>query len=75
MMSYRYSSSRKKLRRSRDGIIWGVCKGLADWLEIPTGFVRILFLILLIMTGFFPLGLAYIIAAVVIPLEDEPSWF
>lgn len=80
--SYKYSrsshrsGSRKKLRRSRDGIIWGVCKGLADWLEIPAGFVRVLFLILLMATGFFPLGLAYILAAIFIPMEDEPDeWF
>lgn len=75
--SYRYrsSKSRKKLRRSRDGIIWGVCKGLADWLEIPAGFVRVLYLVLLMITGFFPLGLAYILAAIFIPLEEDSEWF
>mgnify|MGYP002642512732 CR=1 FL=1 len=68
--SYR-TQKRRKLRRSRDGVIWGVCKGLADWIEAPVGFVRITYLVLLIATGFFPLGLAYILAAIFIPLEDS----
>jgi phage shock protein C len=69
--AYRNKVRRHPLRRSKDGIIWGVCKGLADWLDISTGLVRGVFLILTALTGFFPLGFAYIIAAVLIPLEGD----
>ena len=78
-MNYEYrkysykSRTRRKLRRSRDGVIWGVCKGFANWLEAPVGIVRIIYLTLMVLTGFFPFGLAYILAAFFIPLEDS-SW-
>ena len=52
-------------------MIWGVCKGLANWIDAPVGMVRIAYLVLLIATGFFPFGLAYILAALFIPLEDS----
>jgi len=68
--SYR-TRKRRKLRRSRDGVIWGVCKGLAEWIDAPVGMVRIAYLVLLIVTGFFPFGLAYILAALFIPLEES----
>ena len=76
-MNYNYhkysrrTRKRRKLRRSRDGIIWGVCKGVADWIDAPVGMVRIIYLALLIVTGFFPFGLAYILAAFLIPIEDS----
>ncbi len=66
-----FKEKRRKLRRSRDGVIWGVCKGLANWIDAPVGIVRITYIVLLIATGFFPFGLAYILAAIFIPLEDS----
>ncbi|MCD4760699.1 PspC domain-containing protein, partial [bacterium] len=53
-MNYEYrkysykSRTRRKLRRSRDGVIWGVCKGFANWLEAPVGIVRIIYLTLMV---------------------------
>lgn len=62
----------KKLYRSRDDrIIWGVCGGLAKYFDIDPTIVRIIFVLLVLANG---LGLlAYIIMAIVVPLEGSKS--
>jgi phage shock protein PspC (stress-responsive transcriptional regulator) len=57
------------LRRSRHGLVFGVCQGFANWSGIPVGLLRIGFVIALICTGFFPLGFAYLVAAIVMKPE------
>lgn len=71
----RTKRSSKKLRRSEDGILFGVCSGLAEWLGLSTALVRGVYLVLLIATGFFPFGLAYIAGALFIPLEETHDNF
>lgn len=67
----------RKLYRSRDGRIFGVCRGLAEYLEISVRAVRILTIIAAFMTGFTPVCVAYVVLAVlmkpapVLPLETE----
>lgn len=58
-----------KLYKSRNGMIFGVCQGIADWKGINAGYIRLSFVLLTIFTGFFPFGLLYLIAAFVLPLE------
>lgn len=62
----------KRLYRSRsDRMIWGVCGGLAKYFEIDPVIVRIIFVLLIFANG---LGiLAYIILAVVVPLEGSKT--
>jgi phage shock protein C len=56
------------LARSRTNkVIAGVLGGIAERTGMSANLLRILFVILLFPTGFFPLGLAYIIAAFVLP--------
>ncbi len=62
-------STRRRLYRSRSGIIWGVCQGLADWLEVPVGVVRTICIVILVLSGFFPLAAIYALAALLIPVE------
>ncbi len=59
----------RKLYRSKNGLIMGVCQGIADWIGINAGYVRLLIVILTVFTGFFPFGLLYIIAAFFLPSE------
>jgi phage shock protein C len=73
---------RKKLYRNRrDAKIWGVCAGIADYLEVNVFAVRLVFLAMLFMTVFFPVVLLYIGATLVLdpkPLsqyDDEPVDF
>lgn len=59
-------------RRSDDKIIAGVCSGLADYLDIDTTIVRLVFVILTIFsvgTGF----LLYLIAALIMPSDGKKS--
>lgn len=60
----------KRLYRSRSNrMIWGVCGGLADYFDIAPAVVRIIAVLLVFVNG---LGiLAYIILAIVLPLEGS----
>lgn len=60
----------KRLFRSRKKrIVAGVLGGLAGYLQMDVTIIRLLFVILLLVTGFFPFGILYLIAAAVMPSE------
>ena len=63
---------RDRLYRSRDDrVLFGVCGGIADWLDLDPSLVRIVFALLVITGG---VGLLlYIIMAIVVP--EEPDYF
>ena len=60
----------KKLHRSQtDRKLWGVCGGIAQHFDLDPTLVRIIAVASVFVTG---LGLiAYIIAAIVVPVESE----
>jgi phage shock protein C len=60
----------KRLMRSRsDRKIGGVCAGLAQYLELDTSLVRILWFFIALATGIFPGIIAYILGWIIIPEE------
>lgn len=62
----------KKLYLSEtDKKIWGVLGGLAEYFEVDSTIVRVLFIFVLIMTGFIPGILFYIFAALIIPKKNQ----
>jgi phage shock protein C len=61
----------RKLYRSRNGMIFGVCRGFADTYDLSLLWIRIGFLIAFAITLFFPTGLIYVILALV--LKPEPA--
>ena len=61
----------KRLYRSRHGKIFGVCRGIADWRNLPVEYIRLFMILAFIFTGFFPVGLIYFLAALVLPMEPE----
>jgi len=70
------------LYRSRNGIILGVCKGIADYFDFSVFWARVITLALLFFTGFWPVMILYFVAALlmkpepVIPIEtDEEQEF
>ena len=69
--------SRKGLYRSRQGVIFGVCRGLAEYFDFSVFWARTIALILLFVTGLWPVAGLYILAALlmkpepVIPIENE----
>jgi len=63
---------KKRLYRSRsDRMIWGVCGGLAEYFNIDPTIVRVIAVLLIFANG---IGiLAYIILAIVVPLESSKA--
>ena len=56
-----------------DRVIAGVCGGLAARLALDPSLVRILWVVVALITGFFPLLVLYVIMAAVVP--EEPGGF
>jgi phage shock protein C len=62
----------KKLYLSdKDKKVLGVVSGMAEYFEVDITLMRVLFIFVLIMTGFIPVILFYIVVALVIP--QKPS--
>lgn len=65
------------LYRSRNGIILGVCRGIAEYFDFSVFWARVITLVLLFFTGFWPILVLYFVAALlmkpepVIPIETE----
>ena len=65
------------LYRSRQGVILGVCRGVSDYFDFSLMWTRILAVIFLLVSGFWPAMGLYFIAALlmkpapVIPIETE----
>ncbi len=56
-------------RLPNDKIIFGICSGLAKYFEIDKTVVRIIMVLILVFTGFFPVTLLYIIAYFIMPVD------
>ena len=69
--------------RSRNGIILGVCRGIAEHFDFSVFWIRVIIVVLFFITGFWPTGVLYFIAAFlmkpepVIPIEntDEQEFY
>ncbi len=70
MMAAYYS---KKLYRSRRGEIFGVCKGIADWKDLPVGPIRLAVVLIALTTAVVPVLVIYILAALVMPVEPKAT--
>jgi len=51
------------LYRSRDGVLFGVCRGVADYFDLSVTWIRIIVVVLLVVTGLWPVAGIYLIAA------------
>ena len=63
--------SHNGLYRSRNGIILGVCRGIAEYFDFSVFWVRVIVLALFFFTGFWPTGVLYFLAAFLI--KPEPA--
>lgn len=65
---------KRKLYRSNDRVIFGICQGIADHFDLSVIWIRLGLVIGTIFTGFFPIPVIYGIAALIIPAgSKEPS--
>lgn len=58
------------LYRSRDGILLGVCRGIAEYFDFSVFWTRVIVLVLLFFTGFWPIMALYFVAALL--MKPEP---
>ena len=65
--------SKQLTRLPNDKIIWGICSGIAQYLGLDKTVVRIIMVLLLIFTGFFPIGLLYIIMYFIMPVDSSSN--
>ncbi len=61
----------RKLCRSRDRVIAGVCGGIAEWIGWPATRIRVLYVVISILSAAFPGTLVYLILWVVMPGPDR----
>ncbi|KKP31665.1 MAG: PspC domain-containing protein [Candidatus Staskawiczbacteria bacterium RIFOXYB2_FULL_32_9] len=58
----------KHLYRSRKNRVWaGVIGGVGEYFNVDPSLLRLIFILFLFLSGFFPLFFAYIVAILVIP--------
>jgi phage shock protein C len=60
---------RSGLYRSRNGLLLGVCRGLAEYYDFSVGWVRFITLLAFIFTGLWPVGILYVVMALVMKVE------
>jgi phage shock protein C len=58
------------LYRSRDGLLLGVCRGIAEYFDFSVFWTRTIVLTLLFLSGFWPIMALYFIAALL--MKPEP---
>jgi phage shock protein C len=61
---------RKGIYRSRQGAIFGVCRGLAEHFDFSVFWVRLIAVVALILSGLWPAMILYILAALV--MKPQP---
>ena len=63
---------KKRLYRSQyDRKIAGICGGLAEYFSIDATIIRLIAVFLLIVTVGFPMVIGYVIAAAIIPNDED----
>jgi phage shock protein C len=65
-----YTSEKHGLYRSRRGLLFGVCRGIAERLDISVFWTRMATVMVFVFTGFWPVGAVYLLLALL--LKKEP---
>ena len=64
-------SNGRKLRRSSDAMIAGVCSGIADWLGWPAFRVRLIYVIVSVLSAAFPGIVVYLVLWFLMPKAGD----
>jgi phage shock protein C len=70
MSRLRRYTHKRGFYRSRNGVILGVCRGLADYFDLNVFWIRIILLFMLVISGIWPMLLLYFIASLL--MKPEP---
>lgn len=71
-MAYESTTHRTGLYRSRDGILLGVCRGIAEYFDLSVFWLRAVVVGVFVLTGFFPVVFLYVLAALL--MKREPAY-
>ncbi len=63
---------RRLYRSKHNRVFLGVCRGIADYFHMDPVLVRVI-AVLLLIPGVFPVIIAYLILAIIVPLEDSTA--
>ncbi len=61
----------KKLYRSKDAMIGGVCAGIAEYMGIDKTVIRVGYAIVTLLTGGFLGAIAYAACMFIMPVDDD----
>lgn len=62
----------KKMFKVRNNkFVTGVCGGLAKFFGVDATIIRLIYTIIMVLTGFIPMIVFYVIASFVMPYEDN----
>jgi len=61
------SNDVKKISRSKNKLIAGVCGGIAEYFNVDPTLMRIIYCLLAIFTGVIPFTILYLVMWVIIP--------
>ena len=64
---------RRLYRSQTNKKIAGICGGIGEMLDVDPTLIRLLAIIALFATGFFPLFFGYIIAMFLVPIGSQPA--
>lgn len=63
----------KKLYRSPNRVIAGVCGGIAEYFDVDPTLIRVIYMVLSLFSAAFPGVLLYLILMIMIPNYDKIS--
>lgn len=67
------AKTKKHLTKSKNKVFLGVFGGIADYFGLDETLVRVIGLLIFVFTGFFPLGVFYLLAALIMPEYNSKS--
>ncbi|MEZ5399964.1 MAG: PspC domain-containing protein [Bryobacteraceae bacterium] len=66
---WRGTPPRRLYRLGYDKKIAGICSGLARYLDVDVTIVRVIVVAIVLLTGFFPGAIAYLVAMFIMPID------
>lgn len=67
------AAGKRLLRSATDRKISGVCGGLAEYLDVDSTVVRLVWVLVVVFTGIFPGVIAYLLAWIIMPEAPLPA--
>ena len=62
--------SKRLYRSKKNKVFAGICGGVGEYFNIDPALIRLIWILVVIFTGFFPGVLAYIIAICIVPEKN-----